>query len=323
VSDTAVNEPKAGEPETKVAAAGEASVGEAAIGEAMADIPARRKKQSRIGEIWRRLKKNKAAVISLFVIIIVILVAVFAEYIAPYPYDQVDFNKSFHPPSRENLLGTDRLGRDVLSRIIYGSQQSLQLGVLAVAISASLGIFIGAIAGYYGGWTDNLIMRALDIYQSIPMFLLAVTLAAVMGPSLHNAILAIGISMIGGPARLMRASILTVREMEYVEAARAINAGNARIIRKHIMPNAIAPLIVSTTMSIGMCILAGAGLSFIGLGAQPPIPEWGALVNEARGVMRDHGNLALYPGVMIMVTVLAFNLLGDGLRDALDPRLKN
>ena len=285
--------------------------------------PVKRKKKSRFIEIWRRLKKNKAAVISLFVILIVILVAVFAKQIAPYPYDEVNYSKSFAPPSRENLLGCDKLGRDVLSRIIYGSQQSLQLGVFAVAISASLGILVGAIAGYYGGWTDNLIMRALDIYQSIPMFLLAVTLAAVMGPSLQNAILAIGISMIPGPARLMRASILTVREMEYVEAAKAINASSSRIIRKHIIPNAIAPMIVSVTMSIGMCILAGAGLSFIGLGAQPPIPEWGALINDARSIMRDHGNLALYPGICIMVTVLAFNLLGDGLRDALDPRLKN
>jgi peptide/nickel transport system permease protein len=318
-----VSDPVINKPEVNETVLDETVVSESVLSEADVNETVRRKKQSRIGEIWRRLKKNKAAVISLFVIVIVILVAVFAEQIAPFPFDQVDFEKSFHPPSREHLLGTDRLGRDVLSRIIYGSQQSLQLGVLAVAISASVGIFIGAIAGYYGGWTDNLIMRALDIYQSIPMFLLAVTLAAVMGPSLHNAILAIGISMIGGPARLMRASILTVREMEYVEAARAINANNPRIIWKHILPNSIAPMIVSVTMSIGMCILAGAGLSFIGLGAQPPIPEWGAMVNEARAIMRDHGNLALYPGVMIMITVLAFNLLGDGLRDALDPRLKN
>ena len=284
---------------------------------------AKKKKKSRSGEIWRRLKKNKAAMVSLFVIIIIILVALLADVIAPYAYDMQDYSASYASPSRVHLLGTDKLGRDILSRLIYGARQSLQLGVIATAIASVIGIIIGAVAGYYGGWTDNLVMRALDIYQSIPMFLLCVTLAAVMGPSLRNAILAIGISMIPGPARLMRASILSIREMEYIEAAKAIRTGSTRIIRKHIIPNAIAPIIVFITMNIGMNILAGAGLSFIGLGAQPPIPEWGSLVSDARNVMRDHGTLALYPGVCIMITVLAFNLLGDGLRDALDPRLKN
>ena len=282
----------------------------------------KKKKKSRFGEIWRRLKKNKGAVISLFIILIIILVAIFADVLAPYHYDKQIYSLSFAPPSREHLLGCDRLGRDLLSRIIYGSRQSLQLGVISVAIASCIGIIIGAIAGYYGGWTENIIMRALDIYQSIPMFLLCVTLAAVMGPSLQNAIIAIGISMVPGPARLTRASILTVREKEYVRAAKAVNANSPRIILKHILPNSIAPIIVSITMSIGMCILSGAGLSFIGLGAQPPIPEWGALISDARNFMRDHGTLALYPGICIMITVLAFNLLGDGLRDALDPRLK-
>ena len=286
------------------------------------NVKSKKKKKSRFGEVWRRLKKNKAAMISLFVIIFIILVAVFANFLAPYPYDLQDYDKSFAPPSRENLLGCDRLGRDLFSRIIYGSRQSLQLGIVAIAISATIGILIGAVAGYYGGWTDILIMRILDIYQSIPMFLLSVTLAAVLGPSLRNAIIAIGISMVPGPARLMRASILTVRGTEYVEAAKAINAGTVRIIRRHILPNAIAPMIVSITMSIGLSILSGAGLSFIGLGAQPPIPEWGALISEARNMMREHGTLALYPGLCVMITVLSFNLLGDGLRDALDPRLK-
>ncbi|MCL2125410.1 MAG: ABC transporter permease [Oscillospiraceae bacterium] len=281
------------------------------------------KKKPRILEVWRRLKKNKVAVVSLFVILFVILVAVFAPILAPYPYDQQNFSLSFAGSSREHLLGTDRLGRDVLSRLIWGSRQSLQLGVIATAIAATIGIIIGAIAGFYGGWTDTLVMRALDIYQSIPMFLLTVTLAAVMGPSLRNAILAIGISMIPGPARLMRASILSVREREFIEAAKIINTSSVRTIRKHIIPNAISPLIVSITMSIGSNILAGAGLSFIGLGAQPPIPEWGALISDARNIMREHATLALYPGICVMVTVLAFNLLGDGLRDALDPRLKN
>lgn len=289
----------------------------------MNETAEKRKKKSKFSEVWRRLRKNKAAMISLFVILGVVLIAILAPLLAPYDYGAQDYSKPFAPPGREHLLGTDRLGRDILSRLIWGAQQSLQLGVMATTIAAVIGITIGAIAGYYGGWTDTLVMRGLDIYQSIPMFLMCVTLAAVMGPSLKNAIIAIGIAMIPGPARLMRASILTVREQEYIEAARTVNASNPRIILKHIIPNAIAPMIVSITMSIGNNILAGAGLSFLGLGAQPPIPEWGALVSEARNIMRDHGTLALYPGICIMITVLAFNLLGDGLRDALDPRLKN
>jgi peptide/nickel transport system permease protein len=281
------------------------------------------KKKSRFAETWRRLKKNKVAVICLFIIIAVFLIAIFAAQIAPYPYAKQDYSSTFSPPSREHLLGTDQLGRDILSRLIYGAGQSLQLAIVSTVIASVIGIIIGALAGYYGGWADNLTMRFFDIYQSIPMFLLCVTLAAVMGPSLTNATLAIGISMIPGPARMMRASILSVREMEYVESAKLINASSAHIILKYIVPNAIAPLIVFITMSMGMNMLAGAAMSYIGLGAQPPIPEWGAMVSDARNIMRDHGTLALYPGVCIMIVVLAFNLLGDGLRDALDPRLKN
>jgi peptide/nickel transport system permease protein len=282
-----------------------------------------RKKESRIGEVWRQLKKNKIAIVALFVIVMVVLVAVFAPLLAPYSYEEQDRTDPFAAPSAKHLLGTDKMGRDVLSRLIYGTSQSMQVGTVSTGIAAIFGIIIGAIAGYYGGWSDNLIMRLLDIYQSIPMFLLCVTLAAVLGPSLRNAIIAIGVSSVPGFARLMRASILSVREMEYVEAAKSINAGSARIIRKHIVPNAIAPLIVSITMGVGSSALAGAGLSFIGLGVQPPIPEWGAMISDARNYMRDHGELALYPGICVMITVLAFNLLGDGLRDALDPRLKN
>ena len=280
------------------------------------------KRKSRIFEIWGRLKKNKVAVFCLFVIVAIVLVAALAPVIAPYHYDFQDYSKVFAPPSSENLLGCDMLGRDLLSRILYGARQSLMLGVVATGIAAILGITIGSIAGFYGGWIDIIVMRALDIYQSIPMFLMCITLAAVMGPSLKNAILAIGLAVIPSPARLMRASILTIRESEYIEAARSIKAHSPRIIMKHIVPNAIAPMIVSITMSIGMNILMGASLSFIGLGAQPPIPEWGSLISDARNVMRQHGTLALYPGICVMITVLAFNLLGDGLRDALDPRLK-
>lgn len=281
-----------------------------------------RKKQSRLGEIWRRLRKNKIAVVSLFVVVFIILIALFAPLLAPYPYENQNTKRVLEGSSKDFLLGTDRLGRDVLSRLIYGSRQSLQMGFTAVIFAAIAGIFIGSIAGYYGGWLDNLLMRILDIYQGIPMFLLTVTLAAVLGPSLRNAIIAIGISMIPGNSRFMRACILTVREMDYVESAKAIKASNRRIILKHIIPNAISPMIVSVTMGLGSSVLAGAGLSFIGLGVQPPIPEWGGMISDARNFMRSNPTLSLYPGICIMITVLAFNLLGDGLRDALDPRLK-
>jgi len=281
-----------------------------------------KKKKSRLADTWRRLKKNKVAVVSLVVLILLFLMALFAPLLAPYDYDEVNYSNSFNHGDREHLLGTDKLGRDVLSRILYGSRQSLQIGIYSTAFAAVFGIFIGAIAGYFGGWTDNLLMRFLDIYQGIPMFLLTVTMAAVLGPSLRNAIIAIAISSISGYARLMRASILTVREMEYIEAAKSIDVSTPRIIRKHIIPNAISPLIVSITMSLGGSVLAGAGLSFIGLGVQPPIPEWGAMISEARSFLRAHGYLAMYPGLFVMITVLAFNLLGDGLRDALDPRQK-
>ena len=281
-----------------------------------------KKKKSRLAETWRKLKKNKVAVVSLVVLFLLVLMALFAPLLAPYGYDEVDYLDTFNHGSREHLLGTDRLGRDVLSRLLYGSRQSLQIGIYSTAFAAVIGIFIGSIAGYFGGWTDNLLMRFLDIYQGIPMFLLTVTMAAVLGPSLRNAIIAIAISSISGYARLMRASILTVREMEYIEAAKAIAVSTPRIIRKHIIPNAISPLIVQITMSLGSSVIAGAGLSFIGLGVQPPIPEWGGMISDARSFLRAHGYLAMYPGILVMITVLAFNLLGDGLRDALDPRQK-
>lgn len=283
----------------------------------------RPRKRSRFAEAWHQLKKNKVAMVSLFVLIVIIAAALLAPLIAPYSYEVTDKKHALEGPSSAHLLGTDRLGRDVLSRLLYGARQSLQMGIVAILLSAILGIFIGSIAGYFGGWIDNLLMRFLDIYQSIPMMLLCITFAAVLGPNLKNAIIAIGISMVPGFARMMRASILTVRSNEYIEAARCCNASNAKIIIAHIIPNAISPLIVNITMSIGGAVLSGAGLSFIGLGVQSPIAEWGAMISDGRNYMRAMPTLALYPGLCIMITVLGFNLLGDGLRDALDPRLKN
>ncbi|MDR0839091.1 MAG: ABC transporter permease [Oscillospiraceae bacterium] len=281
------------------------------------------KKESQLIEFWLQLRKNKLAVVALVLLVLLVLVAILAPVLAPYPYAEMHPEDSYAPSSSKYLLGSDKLGRDVLSRLLWGARQSLEMGIISVAIAAVVGIFLGALAGYYGGWKDNLIMRFLDVYESMPMMLLCITLAAILGPSLRNAIIAIGVGSVPGYARLTRATILTVREKEYIEAARAINSSDAIIIVKHVIPNCMAPLIVDITMNVGNCILAGAGLSYIGLGVQAPVPEWGAMISEARNILRDHFSLSLYPGICVMISVLACNLLGDGLRDALDPRLKN
>jgi peptide/nickel transport system permease protein len=281
-----------------------------------------RRKQSQVGEVWRRLRKNKVAVVSLIVIILIILIAILAPVLAPYSYEVQDLEHPLEGSSSAHLLGTDKLGRDILSRLIYGARPSLEMGFTAILLSAVIGILFGAISGYWGGWLDNLLMRFLDIYQGIPMFLLVIVISAVLGPSLQNAILAIGISLIPGNARFMRACVLSVRDMEYIEAAKSINASSTRIILRHLIPNAIAPMIVSITMGLGTAVLIGAGLSFVGLGVQAPAAEWGAMISDARSYLRAYPLLSLYPGICIMIAVLAFNLLGDGLRDALDPKLK-
>lgn len=281
------------------------------------------KRTNQFKETMKRLFKNKGAIVGLVVIVLLFLMLLFADQIAPYDYAKQDFSVVYQKPSAQHWMGTDELGRDVLSRIIVGSRLSMKMGLLSVAIAATIGIIFGSIAGYYGGAVDNILMRFLDIYQSIPGTIFCVALAAVLGPGLNNAIIAVGITSMSGYARLIRASIMQVRGMEYIEAARSINAKDARILLKHIIPNAISPLIVSITMSIGGCILLAASLSFIGLGAQPPLPEWGAMLSAGRSKMRDCGYLVIFPGLAIMVSVLAFNLLGDGLRDALDPRLRN
>ena len=283
----------------------------------------RPKKKSQLLETWNQLKKNKLAVISLFVLIAIILIAIFAPLLAPHSYNEQDVMNANAGSSAEHLLGTDKLGRDILSRLIYGSRASLIMGFSAIAIGAVIGIAVGAISGYFGGWTDNIVMRLLDIYQAIPMLLLCIALAAILGPSLRNAIIALGVGMVPGYARMMRASVMTVREKEYVESAKSKNCSTLRIIVKHIIPNAIGPMIVQITMGVGSCILSGAALSFIGLGVQEPTAEWGAMISAARSTIRQYPTQALYPGICVMISVLACNLLGDGLRDALDPRLRN
>ncbi|NLK71405.1 MAG: ABC transporter permease [Clostridiales bacterium] len=271
----------------------------------------------------KRLKKNKLAMVGLFFMIFMILVSVFAPFIAPYSYEEQNLSITFQTPNKEHLMGTDNLGRDILSRIIYGGRMSLRIGIIAVAIASAMGIFFGSIAGYYGGKTDNIIMRVLDIFQAVPPLLMAIAIAAALGPGIMNAMIAIGISTTPAFARITRASFLNVCGMEYIEAAKAINATDRRIIIKHVLPNAMSPILVEMTMGVAKAILIAASLSFIGLGAQPPLPEWGAMLSGGRNYIRDYWHIVLFPGVTIMLTVLSLNMLGDGLRDALDPRLKN
>ena len=270
---------------------------------------------------WKRLKRNKRAMFGRFIFFLLVLIAIAAPLIAPEGYNNQVVTDQFIAPGSEHWFGTDKLGRDVFSRIVWGARYSISIGVVSVAISMILGGGIGAIAGFYGGTVDNLIMRVMDIIQAIPNILLAVAISAALGTGLFNTMLAIGLSGIPGFARLIRGSILSIRESEYVEAARAITASDGRIILKHIIPNVMSPMLVQATMNIGSSILAAASLSFIGLGVQAPMPEWGAMISDGRNYIRHQWWIATYPGLAIVLTVVSINLFGDGLRDALDPRL--
>lgn len=283
-------------------------------------------KKRRNSQFWLtlgRLKRNHLAMVGLVIIVVMIILALLAPYISPYPYEAADFKNRYATPSAEHWFGTDELGRDIFSRLLYGSRYSLRIGLISVAISAIGGIFFGAIAGYFGGAVDNIIMRLLDVLQAMPGIVLAIAISAALGPGLTNSVIALSISSIPGYARMTRASILNVRKMEYLEAATSINCSNARIIWKHVLPNALSPLIVQATMGIAGAIMGAAMLSFIGLGVQPPTPEWGAMLSAGRNYLRDYPHLCIFPGIMIMMAVLSLNMLGDGLRDALDPKLKD
>ncbi len=282
-----------------------------------------RKKTSPFLETMQRLKKNKFAVAGLVIIIFMGLVAILSPWISPYEYDQTDLKNKFAEPSIQHIFGTDELGRDILSRIMYGGRYSLRIGIISISTSLVAGMAIGAIAGFYGGRSDMFIMRFLDVFQSIPGLIFAIAVSATLGPGFTNCIIALAIGMVPGFARMTRASILNIRKMEYLEAATSINASNFRIIYRHVLPNAIAPMIVQATMGIAGAILIAASLSFIGLGVQPPTPEWGAMLSAGRNYIRNHPHLVIFPGVTIMIAVLSLNMLGDGLRDALDPKLKD
>lgn len=273
-------------------------------------------------ETWRALARNKMAMLGLFVLCMLILIAIFAPWIAQHGYDDQNLEDAFTSPCLEYPLGTDNLGRDVLSRLIYGSRISLSVGFLSVLLSAICGGFLGLLAGFYGGRTDNLIMRFLDVFMAIPPILLAITIAATLGAGVTNAMIAIGLSGVPAFARIVRASVLTERDKEYIEAAYVTDASDLRIILRHLVPNILAPVIVQMTLMCATAILTCASLSFIGLGAEAPLPEWGAMLSGGRSYLRDYGYICLYPGLTIMITIFSLNMLGDGLRDALDPRLK-
>lgn len=252
----------------------------------------------------------------------VIAVAIFAPLLAPYDPDEISSNLRM-APSWSHPFGTDELGRDVLSRIIYGARVSLRVGLVSIGIALIGGTIIGIVSGYWGGWLDSCIMRLMDIMLAFPGFLLAIAIVAILGPSLFNVMIAVGIEAIPVYARTSRGSVLGMKEDEYMVGARAIGARDARILTRYVLPNIIAPLIVLATIGVGFAILAAAGLSYLGLGAQPPTPEWGAMLSSARSFLRDSWWMATFPGLAIMIVVLALNLFGDGLRDVLDPRQRD
>ncbi|MDP9371541.1 MAG: ABC transporter permease [Chloroflexota bacterium] len=271
----------------------------------------------------RQLWRNKFAMGALAVLLLLALLAILAPVLAPYRYDTQEFGARLQPPSAAHPFGTDHAGRDILSRIMYGGRVSLAVGFIAVGVAMAIGVPIGAVAGYLGGKTDLLLMWLMDLLISFPSLLLTIAIASALGPSIQNAMLAIGIVNVPNFARLVRSQVLSVRGLDYVEAARANGATTPRIIVRHVVPNTVAVVIVRATIGIAAAILTEAGLSFIGLGAQPPFPSWGGMLNDGRDFMRKAPYITTIPGVFIAVTVLAFNLLGDGLRDALDPRMKS
>ena len=280
------------------------------------------KPKKRRGTVWRRLKKSKTAMLGLGIIAVIVFMAVFADLVAPYPYDIPDATAIFQYPSWEHIMGTDDFGRDIFSRVIYGARVSLVIVLMSVTISIACGVTLGVTAAYFGGSYETVIMRLLDGFMAIPSLLLAISISSALGNGQLQTAIAIAISNIPTFARVSRASVITVKETEYVEAARSIGARNGRIILKHILPNALSPIFVQATLSIVNAILTIAMLSFIGLGIEPPTPEWGSMLSLGRAYIRDFWPIVTFPGVMIMVTVISFNMLGDGLRDALDPRLK-
>jgi peptide/nickel transport system permease protein len=277
--------------------------------------------RNRLAVFFSHLTRNRAALAGGIILMLLVLIAALAPIVAPYGPNQQSFADYLSPPGPTHLFGTDELGRDGLSRVIFGSRISLWIGVIAVSIAVVGGLVLGLLAGYYGGWTDNLIMRGMDVMLAFPEILLALAVVAVLGPALTTVMVAVGIASIPYYTRVVRSSVLAAKHAEYVIAAQVIGSSANRIILRHIMPNSIAPVLVLATTGVAAAIITGAALSFLGLGVQPPTPEWGSMLSVSRNYLQHAPWMAVFPGLAIMLTVVAINLLGDGVRDALDPRL--
>ena len=271
-------------------------------------------------ETWRRLRRQRLAMVGGGILFLLLFVALCAPVLAPHDPMEQNLYARLQPPSLDHPLGTDDFGRDILSRMIYGSRISLRIGAASITAALLVGTLLGLWAGYWGGWVDTLIMRCMDLLLAFPSILFAIAIVAVVGPGIDNAIMAVSVVLIPQFARLVRSSVLTVRETAYIEAARALGAGPMRILFFGILPNCTAPIIVQTTLGLGTAILDAAGLSFLGLGAQPPMPEWGAMLAGGRELLFEAPWVMTFPGLAIFIVVLAINLFGDGLRDALDPK---
>ncbi|MEY8394049.1 ABC transporter permease [Lachnospiraceae bacterium 45-P1] len=282
------------------------------------------KKKSQIADVWKRLCRNKTAVLGLVIFGLLALMAIISPIVLDYETQVIkaDYSSTLQAPSAAHWFGTDELGRDILFRVMYGSTVSLSIGIVTVIVALFFGLILGAAAGYYGGKIDMVIMRIMDIFLAIPGTLLAICIVASLGNSIPNLVIAQAVSSIPTFSRVVRGAVITARDAEYVEAARAIGAKDGTIIFKEVLPNSLAPIIVQTTLQVATVILSIAGLSFIGLGIPAPRPEWGAMLSGARAYIRDYSYMCLFPGLAIMTTILSLNLLGDGLRDALDPRLR-
>ncbi len=270
----------------------------------------------------KQLVKNKLALMGGIVVVVLFVVSVFAPVLSPYDPDAIHVNEILMPPSRQHILGTDELGRDVLSRMIWGSRISLKVGFVAVGIAILIGVIVGSAAGYYGGWIDSILMRFVDIMLCFPAFFLILAVIAILQPSIYNIMAVIGLTSWMGVARLVRAEFLRIREMDFVKAARSIGASDFRIIFRHILPNALSPVLVAATLGVAGAILTESALSFLGIGVQPPTPSWGNMLTAGKDNMEIAWWLSVFPGMAILITVLGYNLLGEGLRDILDPRLK-
>lgn len=270
---------------------------------------------------WRRFCRNRGALVGVIILCLLAAVALAAPVATTYDPEQTRLEQKLLEPSPAHLLGTDHLGRDILARLAYGARSSLLIGFAAVGVGLAIGVPLGTLSGFYGGWLDLVIQRVVDVFLSFPGFLLALSLVAVLGVGITNVILAVGIGVVPAFVRLTRASTLSIRSRPYVDAARAAGASSASIIFQHVLPNALAPVVIQATLGLGATLLTAAGLGFLGLGVQQPTPEWGAMLGEGRSYIFSNPNLATFPGVAIFLTVLCFNLAGDGLRDALDPSL--